>query len=163
MWVNGDYRNGISVMDRHMARALEALKVAQAMKTWLTELQVGQPVHTSHQVPISGSGIGLTEAPRGALGHWIGIGGSKISRYQVVTPTCWNVSPRDSAKVRGPVEQALVGTPVGNADEPVELLRVVHSVDPCLSCAVHVARAGESKEYVVKSRWSCKAAASTRS
>jgi hydrogenase large subunit len=153
MWVNGDYSRGISIMDRHLARAQETLKVAQAMKTWLTEIQTGQASYTNHTVPQTATGYGLTEAPRGALGHWLGISLQKISHYQVVTPTCWNASPRDTNGVRGPIEQALIGTPVGDPNEPVELLRVVHSFDPCLSCAVHVTRPGSKDEVVVRSRW----------
>ena len=153
MWVNGDYRKGISVMDRHAARAEEALKVAQAMKQWVGQIQIGQPVYQSHNLPQNGSGVGLTEAPRGALGHWVRIYEKKIQKYQVVTPTCWNASPRDGGGVRGPVEQALIGTPVHTLKEPIGLLRVVHSFDPCLSCAVHVMRPGSEPEVVVRSRW----------
>jgi len=153
MWVNGDYRNGISVMDRHMARALEALKVAQAMQTWIGQIAIGQPVYTNHKVPETGSGYGLTEAPRGALGHWLDISSKKISRYQIVTPTCWNASPRDAGGVQGPIEQALMGTPVASFKEPVGLLRVVHSFDPCLSCAVHVMRPDDKARVVVRSRF----------
>ncbi|HEX9185543.1 MAG TPA: nickel-dependent hydrogenase large subunit [Vicinamibacteria bacterium] len=82
----------------------------------------------------------MTEAPRGALGHWVRIGGEAIAHYQVVTPTCWNASPRDDRGVLGPMEKALVGTPIADAERPLEALRVVHSFDPCLSCAVHVMR-----------------------
>jgi len=138
MKVNGDYTGGISVMDRHLARADEALKVGQAMYGWVDQLQAGQPVFTRSLVPQSSSSYGLTEAPRGALGHWLQIANGKIARYQVITPTCWNASPMDNAKRRGPVEQALIGTPVKDIDEPVEVVRVIHSFDPCLSCAVHV-------------------------
>ncbi|MGV8039240.1 MAG: nickel-dependent hydrogenase large subunit [Thermoanaerobaculaceae bacterium] len=143
MWVNGDYQRGISVLDRHRARGLEALKVAKALKGWVEQLQIGAPVHVDAGMPTAAQGYGLTEAPRGALGHWLEISGSKISRYQVVTPTCWNASPRDGGGRRGPVEQALIGTPVQNQAEPIEVLRVIHSFDPCLSCAVHLARPAE--------------------
>ncbi len=146
MWVNSDYRNGISVMDRHLARAYETLKVAQAMQTWVNQLVVGGPILNSTPLPSSATAIGLTEAPRGALGHWVQISGSKISRYQIVTPTCWNASPRDTAGVRGPIEKALIGTPVQNTTQPTEVVRVIHSFDPCLSCAVHVMRPGEGKK-----------------
>lgn len=138
MWVNGDYTNGISVMDRHMARARETLKIALAMQGWLDELSPGQSVYDGYTLPEAGSGTGMTEAPRGALGHWVRIDNRKISRYQVITPTCWNASPRDDQNVKGPMEQALIGTPVANPDQPVEALRVIHAFDPCLSCAVHV-------------------------
>jgi hydrogenase large subunit len=157
MWVNGDYRTGISVMDRHMARALEARKVAVAMDGWLNQLAVGGAVYTNFTTPYSKAGIGLTEAPRGAIGHWLTIassssrspsGGPAIGNYQVITPTCWNASPKDTNGVRGPMEQALIGTPIINAKQPIEVLRVIHSFDPCLSCAVHVMRP-EGKPVVV--------------
>ena len=152
MWVNGDYRNGVSTMDRHVARALETLKVAQAMQGWLGELQSGAPLYAENLPPESATAYGLTEAPRGALGHWLEISNGKIAHYQVVTPTCWNASPRDSAGVSGPIEQALIGTPVQDWRKPIELLRVVHSFDPCLACAVHVMQADGDAEVVVRSR-----------
>jgi hydrogenase large subunit len=143
MWVNGDYTNGISVMDRHKARAQEALKVALAMQTWVTQLNPTAPVYQQYSTPDQASAYGLTEAPRGALGHWVRINNHKIANYQIVTPTCWNASPKDSAGQHGPLEQAVIGTPIGNPAEPVEVLRVIHSYDPCLSCAVHVMRPKE--------------------
>lgn len=143
MWVNGDYREGVSVMDRHAARAREAQKVALAMDSWLGQLEVGRPVYTEHRRRSFGAACGLTEAPRGALGHWLRVGGGRIDGYQVVTPTCWNASPRDSDGQRGPIEEALIGTPVGDINEPVEVVRVIHSFDPCLACAVHVMRPAE--------------------
>lgn len=142
MMVAGEYGAGVSVLDRHLARAYETLKIAQAMERWLGELQTGSPFDPSYNVG-TGSGEGLTEAPRGALGHWISVGNDgKISRYQVVTPTCWNASPKDNAGVKGPLEQALIGIPILNASEPVEALRVIHSFDPCLACAVHAFKPG---------------------
>lgn len=76
--------------------------------------------------------------PRGALGHWVEIADGTISRYQAVAPTTLNASPRDSAGQAGPYEQALVGTPVADPNRPFELLRTIHSFDPCVACAVHV-------------------------
>lgn len=140
MWVNGDYRSGVSVMDRHAARAMEALKVARAMSTWLNQLSPGGPVYTAYSNPVSGSGVGLTEAPRGALGHWVKIASSKVSNYQIITPTCWNASPKDTNGKNGPMEKAIIGIPIADPTKPVEVLRVIHSFDPCLSCAVHVMR-----------------------
>lgn len=140
MCVNGDYPPHVSVMNRHEARAQEAHKVADAMRTWVAQLNSSGPVYQRYNTPANGSGVGLTEAPSGALGHWLKITGARIANYQIVTPTCWNASPRDSAGVRGPLEQALIGTPVGNPRQPVEVLRVIHSFDPCLSCAVHTMR-----------------------
>ncbi len=83
-------------------------------------------------------GCGLTEAPRGALGHWVHITDTKISNYQCVVPSTWNASPRDENGVRGAYESALMGTPVANAEQPLEILRTIHSFDPCLACASHV-------------------------
>ncbi len=143
MRINGDYAGGVSVMDRHLARAYEALKVGEAMRTWVDQLRVGQSVYTRSSVPASAFSYGLTEAPRGALGHWLRIANGKIAGYQVITPTCWNASPMDSSGHNGPIEEALIGTPVKNINEPVEVVRVIHSFDPCLSCAVHVMRPAE--------------------
>ncbi len=152
LFVSGDYTNGVSVLDRHRARAMEALKLARAMQSWLADLTDDATGYTPYTVPVSTAqpAAGLAEAPRGALGHWLGIADSKVSQYQIITPTCWNVSPRDAAGVRGPLEQALVGTPIANADEPVEALRVIHSIDPCLDCATHVMRAdGETRVFAL--------------
>jgi len=91
-------------------------------KTWPTECE----------------GVGLTEAPRGALAHWIKIKKGAIDNYQLVVPTTWNGSPRDAKKQRSSFEQSLIGTPVANLEQPVEIIRTIHSFDPCLACAVHL-------------------------
>ena len=145
MWVNGDYTEGISVLDRLAARVLEAKKVADAMDGWLDEIELGAAVYNASNTPAESWGVGLTEAPRGALGHWIDIKNSKIDRYQVVTPTNWNASPKDDFAQHGPIEQSLIGTPVADLSQPIEVLRVIHSFDPCLSCAVHMVRPGKNK------------------
>lgn len=126
-----------SVMGRHAARALECKLVAEACAGWLAKLQPGQPTFADFNLPASGKGVGLTEAPRGALGHWIEIADHKIRNYQCVVPTTWNSSPRDAKGVAGPIEQALQGAPVADSDNPIEAARVVRSFDPCLACAVH--------------------------
>ena len=82
--------------------------------------------------------MGLTDAPRGALSHWISIKGGKIANYQAVVPTTWNAGPRDDHGNLGPMEQALMGTQVSDPDNPIELVRVVRSFDPCLACAIHL-------------------------
>ncbi|MFZ7126477.1 MAG: nickel-dependent hydrogenase large subunit [Desulfobacterales bacterium] len=138
MRVNGDYTGGISVMDRHLARAYETLKIAEAMSAWFFELG-GSAYDTAYE-QYAGVGVGLSEAPRGALGHWVEIREKEIANYQIITPTCWNASPRDDKDVPGPMEQALIGTPIEDRDQPLEVLRVIHSFDPCLSCAVHMIR-----------------------
>ena len=149
MYVNGDYTRGISVLDRIAARALEAKKVADAMDGWLNQLVTGSTGYTYKAMPAAATSYGLTEAPRGALGHWSTISSSLLSRYQVVTPTAWNASPRDDANVPGPIEQALIGTAVANLNQPIEVLRVIHSFDPCLSCAVHMIRPDSKADPVV--------------
>jgi len=88
--------------------------------------------------PKEAKGVGYTEAPRGALGHWVVIKDGKVDRFQAVVPTTWNASPRDAIDNVGAYEASLVGTPVHKADEPVEILRIVHSFDPCMACAVHL-------------------------
>jgi hydrogenase large subunit len=88
--------------------------------------------------PAEAEGVGLTEAPRGALAHWIKIKNGAIDNYQLVVPTTWNGSPRDAKGQRSSFEQALIGTPVANLEQPVEILRTIHSFDPCLACAVHL-------------------------
>ncbi len=149
MKVSGRYTGGISAMDRHLARAQEALVIANALDGWLDEIGIGSGYDSAYAAR-TGSGAGMLEAPRGALGHWITIGSnSTISRYQVITPTCWNASPMDGSGVRGPIEQALIGTPITDAKRPIEALRVIHSFDPCLACAVHAMRpSGETISVV---------------
>ncbi|MFN8062989.1 MAG: nickel-dependent hydrogenase large subunit [Vicinamibacterales bacterium] len=88
--------------------------------------------------PAEAKGVGLTEAPRGALAHWIVIRDRAIDNYQLVVPSTWNASPRDDKGQMSAYEASLVGTPVANAEQPVEVLRTVHSFDPCLACAVHL-------------------------
>ena len=144
MWVNGDYQNGISTMDRHLARAHEALKIAEAMRTWVNNLDPEESVYNEPTVPSSATAYGLTEAPRGALGHWMDITAGKLSRYQVISPTSWNCSPRDDMGQPGPVEQALLGTPVENPNQPIEVMRIIHSFDPCLDCSTHIIQPGKN-------------------
>jgi len=149
MWINGDYDRGISVVDRHLARAYETLKIAEAMNGWLVELDADQPAHLAEFDQKSGSGVGLSEAPQGALGHWVRITDKKISHYRVIPPACWNASPRNADGNPGPMELALIGTPIIDPDQPIEALRVIHSFDPCLSCAVHIMQP-EGKPVVVQ-------------
>jgi hydrogenase large subunit len=149
MWMTGAYTRGISVMDRLVARVWEANIVADSLDAWLNELAPGASAYTFPAMPTAATGIGLTEAPRGALGHWLTISSKKIKQYQILTPTGWNASPRDDKKRKGAIEQALIGTPVASTDVPVEILRVVHSFDPCLSCAVHMLRPGQKTGTII--------------
>ncbi len=136
--INGEVSMLFSVMGRHAARAVECSMLCEKAHEWLDELDPGSPPRNSYTIPDKGKGMGLTEAPRGALGHWIVINDKKIENYQCVVPTTWFCSPRDDRGVRGPVEDALVGTPISDEKNPIEAVRVVKSFDPCIACAVHV-------------------------
>ncbi|MGE5372379.1 MAG: nickel-dependent hydrogenase large subunit [Solirubrobacterales bacterium] len=131
-----------SVMGRHFARAVEALLIATEMQKWLGELDPSPnaPVCTPHEFKgIEVQGMGLTEGPRGALGHWHKFNSSNRTEvYNAVVPTTWNAGPRDDKGVPGPMEQAIIGVPVADATQPVEVLRVIRSMDPCFGCAIHV-------------------------
>jgi len=127
-----------SVLGRHAARAIEAKLVADAMVDWLLRLKPDEPTIVESDIPDTGEGAGLTEAPRGAVGHWITIKDKKIDRYQVITPTAWNASPKDDKGQPGPVEQAIIGTKVKDKENPFELVRIIRAFDPCLACAVHL-------------------------
>ncbi|MCX7781719.1 MAG: nickel-dependent hydrogenase large subunit [Negativicutes bacterium] len=145
MWINGHYRRGVSAMDRIVARALELKLVCEYMLDWLARLIPGQPSLSPYTPPIAGKGSGFTDAMRGPLGHWVEINDYHIAHYEIITPTAWNFSPRDDKGLRGPVEHALIGTPVQNPDSAIEVARIVHSYDPCFSCAVHMLDLGAKK------------------
>jgi len=119
-----------SIMGRHVARAEECYLVAKALEKWLSELKPGEPVNIPTKVPKTGEGYGLSEAPRGSVGHWIKIKDGVIEHYQIVAPTTWNASPRDSKGQRGPIEEALVGVPVPDPTAPINVLRLVRAFDP---------------------------------
>ncbi len=130
--------NLISTMGRHAARALESKILIDRMEYWLDELIPGGPVANDFSIPLSSKGKGLTEGPRGSLGHWIKIENKRISNYQAVVPTTWNGSPKDDNNNPGPFEMALIGTPVADSKNPIEPARVIRSFDPCLACAIHI-------------------------
>lgn len=139
-----------STLGRTAARALETSFVGGQIDGWIDELlgNLGKgdaATYREYEVPDKGFGYGTTEAPRGALGHWIEIEGGKIKNYQLVVPTTWNGSPRDDHGVRGPYEESLIGTPVADAARPVEILRTIHSFDPCIACSVHVIDPGSNE------------------
>jgi hydrogenase large subunit len=127
-----------SALGRHAARALECKILAEAMAGWVLQLEPGKPAYTDYELPDSAEGMGLSEGPRGALGHWISIKDGKIDRYQLVVPTTWNLSPKDARDQPGPLEQAIEGTQIRDVENPFEIVRIVRSFDPCLACAVHL-------------------------
>ena len=147
-----------STLGRTAARAIETKVIADAMVTWAGQVTASSqstsamPNRRNFTMISSGSGIGLNEAPRGALGHWVNYSGQKITNYQMVVPSTWNFGPRDANDIPGPCEQALVGVPVVDQERPVELLRVIHSFNPCIACAVHVYDPKTKKTSEIKVR-----------
>ncbi|PYZ97485.1 Ni/Fe hydrogenase [Alteribacter lacisalsi] len=141
--LSGEYTNGVSAMDRTIARAIEAVKIAGIMKTLLGQLVPDTDVQAKYTIPETAQGRGLTDTTRGGLGHWLKIKDRKLSFYQIITPSTWDFSPADDRGFRGTAEEALMGTPVQNADEPVEIGRILRSFDPCMSCATHVSVSGK--------------------
>lgn len=137
-----------STLGRIAARGIETLAIAEQMDVWLNQLEANVnanklQIHNASKWdpstwPADAIGWGSTEAPRGGLGHWIHIQNGKIANYQAVVPTTWNGSPRDAQGQRGIFEQALLGIPVVDPNKPVEILRAIHSFDPCMACSVHV-------------------------
>jgi len=140
-----------SVMGRHLARCLESKIIADVMASWVEELNPGEPAYFEADIPEEGEGSGLSEAPRGSCGHWVKIEDKKIARYQVVTPTAWNGSPKDDKEQPGPIEQALLGTKIRDESNPFELVRIVRAFDPCLACAIHLidSEGRDLGEYII--------------
>ncbi len=131
-----------SAIGRHAARAIESKLLCRKIAGWLDQVDVSEKPRTECTIPENGEGVGLGEAPRGALGHWISVKGGKIDRYQCIVPTTWNASPRDDSGIAGPMEQALEGVPVSDEKNPMEAARIVRTFDPCLACAIHSLKAG---------------------
>lgn len=137
-----------STLGRTAARGLETQLIAHWAKSFCNQLvqniKNGDTRMFNHERwdpstwSKETSGVGLTEAPRGALAHWIVIRDEKIANYQLVVPSTWNASPRDALKQRSAYEASLIGTPVADPEQPLEILRTIHSFDPCIACAVHV-------------------------
>jgi hydrogenase large subunit len=148
-----------STLGRIAARAIEAHIMAGQVSKWVAELgdKLGHGdlrVHTGDKWdpdtwPKQAQGFGFHEAPRGALGHWVQIEDKKIKNYQCVVPTTWNAGPRDGKGQRGAYEASLLKTPIADSERPLEILRTIHSFDPCLACAVHVVD-GHGRRYTVQ-------------
>ena len=129
---------GASVLARVSARLLELALVVPAMERWVRALNPGEPFCAQAPFPDEANAVGLVEAARGALGHWLRIEGGRIAAYQIIAPTTWNFSPRDTNGVPGALEQALAGLPVADGEElPLLVQHVVRSFDPCMVCTVH--------------------------
>jgi Ni,Fe-hydrogenase I large subunit len=151
-----------STLGRVAARGIETQVMVDKIGDWVDELadNMGRGELRIHDNakwdpsswPDVAAGAGFHEAPRGALGHWVQIEKGRIARYQIVVPSTWNAGPRDAGDVRGPYEQALLGTPVADPEQPIELLRTIHSFDPCMACGVHVVDPGGRELARVKVR-----------
>ncbi|MBX0329186.1 nickel-dependent hydrogenase large subunit [Oscillochloris sp. ZM17-4] len=128
---------GPSVLVRVMARMHEAAKYYKLTRGWLDQLNLHEKFYIKPKELADGRGFGSTEAARGSLSDWIVIKDGKIENYQVVTPTAWNIGPRDGKDVLGPMEQAFIGTKIADTRDPVELGHVARSFDSCLVCTVH--------------------------
>ena len=144
-----------STLGRTAARGIETVVVGNAMEGWINELKENiakgdKKTYQPWTMPDKGMGYGLNDVPRGALGHWINIEGGKIKNYQYVVPSTWNLGPSDGKNQKGPVENSLIGTPIADPEKPLEVLRTVHSYDPCIACAVHVIDPHTNATYEVK-------------
>lgn len=144
----------LSCLGRTAARGIESVIIGDGMVSWLNALENNlaggdRQIYQDYEMGTS-RGFGLNEAPRGALGHWIDIQNRSIGAYQMVVPSTWNFGPRCANGIAGPLEQALVGVPVADPANPVEVLRVIHSYDPCIACGVHVIDTENNEAYTVK-------------
>mgnify|MGYP002547881470 FL=1 len=147
-----------STLGRVAARQVECSYIAHLMVDWVDELiealKGGDSEYFRAPEHLTGYGCGMWEAPRGALYHDEHVDNGRITGYQIIIPTTWNIAPRNAEGVRGPMEQALIGTPVANVDAPINALRTIHSFDPCTACAVHVSEPATGKHFeTVTSPW----------
>jgi [NiFe] hydrogenase large subunit len=144
-----------STLGRTAARGIETVAIGERMQAWVMEL-IGNiksgdtATYTPYRMPDRGMGVGLNDVPRGSLGHWVQIEDKKIKNYQYIVPSTWNLGPRDASGKLGPVEEALIGTPVADPKKPLEVLRTVHSFDPCIACGVHVIDPDSNEVYKVR-------------
>jgi len=144
-----------STLGRTAARGLETVAIGNAMEGWVMELVAelkkgNKKTFQSWKMPKKAMGVGLNDVARGSLAHWISIENGKIKNYQYVVPSTWNLCPRDDKGKMGPVEQALIGTPVADPEQPLEILRTIHSFDPCIACGVHVIDPDSNQVYKVR-------------
>ncbi|MBI5583025.1 MAG: nickel-dependent hydrogenase large subunit, partial [Deltaproteobacteria bacterium] len=146
-----------STLGRTAARGIECAVIAAKTETWLNQLETNVKKGDTNlcaewKMPKEAEGVGFVDACRGSLSHWISIKNGKIDNYQLVVPSTWNLGPRDAAGKLGPVEEALIGTPVADPKRPVEVLRTVHSFDPCIACGVHIIDPQTNEVYEFKVR-----------
>ncbi|PRR78524.1 Periplasmic [NiFeSe] hydrogenase large subunit [Clostridium liquoris] len=136
--INGEYKGGNGTMDRIIARAIETKRIAEIMEILCQKVEIKNNNQEIYSMPDKAYGVGLIDTTRGALGHWVSIENKVIKNYDIITPTMWNLSPKDEKGLYGTTEKALVGTEVKNTEDPIELGRIARAFDPCVSCATHV-------------------------
>ena len=130
--------SGSNVENRILARMLEVARLVPAIQEWINALTPGEPFRYHGKAPMKGQAVGLVEAARGSLGHWMVVENGKIVNYQIIAPTTWNFSPRDNQGTPGPLEQALVGAQLRDGEiDSVNVQHIVRSFDPCMVCTVH--------------------------
>lgn len=135
-----------STIGRTAARAIETEMMGDVMLGWCDELAANVAAGDQETwrkfdfdtVSKEAQGFGMAEAPRGALGHWVKVKDGKVQNYQIVVPSTWNAAPKSHKKDRGPYEQALIGVKLADPKQPLEILRTIHSFDPCIACAIHI-------------------------
>ena len=150
-----------STLGRTAVRQFETLYIAGLMQEWVAELmealKSGDSTYFAEPLTTTGAGTGFWEAPRGALYHSEAVTDGKIDGYQIIIPSTWNLAPINGNGDHGPLEQALIGIPVGDIEKPINALRTVHSFDPCTACAVHVTEPATGKHFeTVTSPWGVK-------
>ncbi len=128
---------GVNTFTRTLARLHEILVILPKLIEWTAQLDLSKPFYYPFPEVETGQGIGLAEAPRGAIGHWINIENKVCKSYQIITPTTWNASPKDSKGQNGTIEQALIGVQLRDKNSIVEAGHIVRGFDPCISCSIH--------------------------
>ena len=137
---------GPSIFLRTLARLHEAPKYYEMTRRWIDQIDLHDRTYIKPVERESGKGFGATEAARGALADWIVLEDNKIANYQVITPTAWNIGPKDGHETNGPMEQGFIGTPVEDMVDPIELGHVARSFDSCIVCTVHAYDGKTGKE-----------------
>jgi hydrogenase large subunit len=138
MIISGHYNRGHSCMDRNIARVLETDKILGIMERLSERVELRDNNQGAYDIPLKAYGAGLIDTTRGSIGHWLQIEDGVVKHYNIITPTVWNLSPKDSGSSPGVVEKALIDSRINNIKEPVEIGRIVRSYDPCVSCATHL-------------------------
>ena len=157
----GDLSAFQSTLGRTAIRQVETIYIATCMKEWVNELieavKSGDSEYFRAPETNTGDGSGFWEAPRGALYHSESVKDGKIQGYQIIIPSTWNLAPKNEKGQHGPLEEALIGVPVGDIEKPINALRTVHSFDPCTACSVHISEPATGKRFeTVTSPWGVK-------